>query len=719
MKVPNFWARFFILACIIIIIPVMLFAESEDLNQQQANIVIQLAVLLFMVRLGNMLAQKLFLPPVLGELLAGVVIGPYALGKIALPGFPHGLFPLIQDAAIPVSQEIYTFSTVASIVLLFMSGLETDIGMFLKYSIKGTIVGLGGIIVSFAGGAVLGMLVAGGPFMAPQNLFLGIMGTATSVGITVRILSEKKKMDSPEGVTILAAAVFDDVFGIILLAVVVGIASLSQKNTGAGIDWGKIGLIALRAFGIWLVITLLGLVFSKRLAKLLKRFKSISIFSILSLGLALLLGGLFEKEGLAMIIGAYIVGLSLSNTDISHVIEERLHIIYEFIVPIFFAVMGMILDVSIFLKPEVLIGGLVFSLVAIISKIIGCALPSLFTGFTATGALRVGVGMVPRGEVALIIAGIGASTGILSHELFGMAITMTFITTIAAPVLLNKLLTMPAKSLKKETDDSTSSELVYNFPSEEVAVLIAENISRQLEENHYFVRFFNTDNAIAQARKDNMSFIFYVKDKSLIFEAKKSVLHFVNTIVVEAVANLTDYLQKIKEDFNPQTFIYIKEAVSTSEILVDSDFSSFDTRCVILNMKPKAKQEIISELVDLLYKHTKIKDRNAVYNGVMERENSMTTGLQDGIAIPHAKTDAVDKLCAAVAVIPDGTDFASLDGKPAHIIVLSVAPKANPGSHLEFLSSVSAVLQVEENREKIIAAKYPKDVIDILMGVKQ
>ncbi len=705
-----------------ILAPFALFAAEGDLNLNQANIVIQLAVLLFAVRLGNIAAQKLHLPPVLGELLAGVIVGPYALGQFAIPGFPAGLFPLVKDAAIPVGTELYTFSTVASIVLLFMSGLETDIGMFLKYSVAGTIVGLGGILFSFAGGALLGMVLTGTPFMSPQNLFLGIMGTATSVGITARILSEKKKMDSPEGVTILAAAVFDDVFGIILLAVVVGIASLSQKNSGQGIEWGKIGLIAVRAFGIWLVITLLGILFSKRLAKLLKRFKSISIFSILSLGLALLVGGFFEKEGLAMIIGAYIVGLSLSNTDISHVIEERLHIIYEFIVPLFFAVMGMILDVSIFLKPEVLLGGLVFSVIAILSKILGCSIPSLFTGFTPMGALRVGAGMVPRGEVALIIAGIGASTGILSHELFGMAIMMTFVTTIAAPVFLNKLLVSPKPSLKKPSDEDGSRELVYAFPSEEVAMLIAENISRQLEENHYFVRFFDTENEIAQARKDATSFVFYVKNETLVFEAKSSVLNLVNTIVVEAVANLTDYLQKIKEDFNPQSFIHHPKGVDATEIHAGTvgsagqAQSAFDTHCVIMNLTAQEKDDAILELVNLLHKNGKIIDKNMVYNAVMEREHSMTTGLQDGIAIPHAKTEAVESLCAAVGIVPGGMDFKSLDEKPTRIIILSLAPKSNPGSHLEFLSSVSSILQLEDSRQALLSAKYPKEVIDILTG---
>jgi len=379
-----------------------LFASGGGQADANASLVIQIGILLFAVKLGGFMAQKLKLPGVLGELLIGVLLGPYALGGLPLPLFPHGLFATgIIGASVPVSTELYALATIASIILLFISGLETDLTLFLRYSVAGAIVGIGGVVTTFLGGLLVGVLVFGGGFMDPQNLMLGVISTATSIGISARILSERKKLDTPEGVTILAAAVFDDVVGIVLLAVVLGINAMATSGSG-GPAWGQIGLIALKAFGLWLIFTVLGLLFAKRIANFLKRFRRSTAFTILAFGLALVIAGFFEKEGLAMIIGAYIMGLSLSKTDISHIIIEKMHVLYEFFVPIFFAVMGMLVDIRQFFDLRVLLGGLVFTAVAILGKILGCGLPALFSGFNLKGSLRIGMGMVPRGEVVLI-----------------------------------------------------------------------------------------------------------------------------------------------------------------------------------------------------------------------------------------------------------------------------------------------------------------------------
>ena len=270
-----------------------LVSAEGDVTAQMTNLVLQIAVILFAVRVFGKLAERVGIPSVLGELISGVIIGPYALGGIPLPGFPQGIFPL-NSADLAVSPELYGFSTIASIILLFASGLETDFALFLKYSLAGSIVGLGGVVFSFVFGAMTGVLLMGRAFSDPLCLFLGIMSTATSVGITARILSNQKKMDSPEGVTILAAAVFDDVLGIVLLAVVLGIVAALQG--GGAVNAASISLIAARAFGIWLGFTALGLIFSKKVAGFLKLFKHSWDFSICALGLALLLAGFFEKQ---------------------------------------------------------------------------------------------------------------------------------------------------------------------------------------------------------------------------------------------------------------------------------------------------------------------------------------------------------------------------------------------------------------------------------------
>jgi Kef-type K+ transport system membrane component KefB len=182
---------------------------EEGIASVMATLAIQLGILIFAVRFIGKLFKKIKVPTVLGELLIGVIIGPFALGGIALPGFPHGMFPL-NSAELAVSTELYSFAQIASIILLFASGLETDLKLFLKYSVAGGVIGIGGVVFSFVFGDLVGVWLLHTNFMDVRCLFLGIMSTATSVGITARILSDKKKMDSPEGVTILASAVFDD-----------------------------------------------------------------------------------------------------------------------------------------------------------------------------------------------------------------------------------------------------------------------------------------------------------------------------------------------------------------------------------------------------------------------------------------------------------------------------------------------------------------------------
>ena len=163
--------------------------------QEIAKLALQIGIILFAARFFGKLATKFKIPSVLGELIAGIVIGPYMLGsiKIGMHGFENGLFPLLEGSPLPVSVPLYAFATIGSIILLFMSGLETDLNQFFRYSLAGTLVGFGGAIFSFLFGDVLAMWMFHTDFMDPRCHFLGILSTATSVGITARILSEKSK----------------------------------------------------------------------------------------------------------------------------------------------------------------------------------------------------------------------------------------------------------------------------------------------------------------------------------------------------------------------------------------------------------------------------------------------------------------------------------------------------------------------------------------------
>lgn len=685
---------------------------TAPVAETMSLLAIQIGIILFAVRAGGALAKKLRMPSVLGELLSGVVIGPYALGAITLPGVPDGLFP-VGTGTLAVSPELYGFATVASIILLFTSGLETDIGLFLRYSLRGGIIGLGGVIASFGLGALTGMLVLGTGFMDPRCLFLGILSTATSVGITARILSERKKMDSPEGVTILAAAVFDDVLGIIMLAVVLGIVSLLNSSDGTEkLSLGRVGLIAERAFAIWLGFTALGLIFSRQIARFLKLFKNSFDFSVLALGVALILSGVFEMEGLAMIIGAYIAGLSLARTDIAAVIQERLHGLYQFFVPLFFAVMGMLVNVKELLSLEVLFFGLIYTAIAVVSKVLGCALPALSLGFNLKGAMRIGTGMVPRGEVALIIAGIGLAAGILDNQLFGVIIMMTLLTTVLAPPALNAVLAIPGRGTRKESKGSDTVNISWEFPSDEIALLVTDSLLADLKSDGFYVQMMNMDEGLSQARKGDIALSITEENSRIRVETAPEDLAFVKTSIYEVVVKLHDAIERLKESIDP---VALKQDVADSNSRKNRRLlDCLDPQTVIMHLNAVDKKAIIEELVDALDNSGKLLDRNLVLEDVLAREHTMSTGMQKGIALPHGKSDGIGNTAVAIGFRPEGAEFGSLDGEPSRIFVLIVSPRKVSGPHLQILASLGSLLRSPRITERLLAAGTAEDVVALL-----
>ncbi len=705
--------RGLVIALALCAVPLMASASggAVDMTHRMMQLAIQVGVILFAARLGNLLFTKLRLPSVLGELCAGMAIGPYALGSLC-EGWIFQAFP---GSSVGVSPELYGICTIASIVLLFLVGAETDLKMFMRYSAVGSLVGVGGVVFSFASGVWAGMCFLGVPWDNPACIFLGVMSTATSVSITARILSERRKLDSQEGVTILAGAVIDDVLGIIMLAI--GMGMIAAQQQGNAIAWGDIGQIAGKSFGLWLGATAVGVLVARWVAKTLKRCGSRGEVAVLALGLALLVGGAFEQARLAMIIGAYVTGLAFSRTDMGVMIQEKLHGLYQFLVPTFFAVMGMMVDVTQLVEPSVLRLGLVYTAVAVLAKVVGCGLPTLCFGFNGIGALRVGLGMVPRGEVALIIAGIAGASGLLPSELaaevLGVAVLMTLLTTLVSPPLLIAAFALPMKGLRKafqKKSEVVPPEVVFAFPNHAITNTVTEKILGNLAQEGFFTHQIDSASGLYQARRDDLVLTFTCAENAITFTVSAQVLPFVQVVMGEALAEFEQVAEALRKPLSVQTRYDAEVQEMVEHAKVSHGQSAIlarhiRERAIVHRLRANDRDGVIRELLEVLGRTGQVTDRALAEQEVFQRENAMATGMGLGVACPHARTAAVSSLVCAIGITEQPFDFSADEtGKDCRIVVLTLTPDTLNSPYMTFLSAVLAVLHTTAKREAILAA---------------
>ena len=508
-----------------------------------AQFVLQVAVIIIAANLmGRLFSRVLKQPSVLGELVAGMIIGPFALGGLAVGAFGP-LFARPEGAGLGVGDELHALALLASAVLLFFAGLETDVQKFLRYSVAGLVTGLGGAALSFAlGDAVVVWTGHAAGYLAPEALFMGTVATATSVGLTARVLSEKRKMDTAEGATILSGAVIDDVIGLICLATVLGLVAHGAQSGKGHIDWGHVAWLVGKALLFWVGTLAAGILLARQIGGFLKLFGPRRVVAVAALALAFLLAALAEKAGLALIIGAYTMGLSLSRLDAVHEIQNRLTPIHALLVPIFFCVTGMMVDVGTFLHFLPL--GLAFAGVAVVGKVVGCGAPAYLIGFNTRGALRIGLGMMPRQEVALIVAGVGLAAGVLSPGLFGAVVVLTLITALAAPVLLGWVFDNRSGLRRPDrVPPRASEEFRLHLPAPEVADLVAALKAGAFRQEEFFTHYRSELDSY-EFRKDALTVFMQRDEATLVFSTSPHGLEYARIVVSEEMVELRDLFSR-------------------------------------------------------------------------------------------------------------------------------------------------------------------------------
>lgn len=393
-----------------------------------------LALLILLAKAAGGLAARAGLPAVLGELLAGVVLGPTLINVWRFSWFAVS-GPSGGGAHVSLSAFINVLAEVGVVVLMFLAGLETDIAAMKKAFGPAFWAAGGGVVLPFAGSAVVAHQLG---FAWRESIFIGTILTATSVSITAQTLMNLKQLRSKAGSTILAAAVIDDVLGLLVLSLVIA----AETHVGNAHTGGS----ALVSFGWTVVRMVVFFAFAFLIGPRLIRwsFKAARNFKVehTSLAAALAIGFLFAflaqyGGGMAAITGSYLAGLFIaaSPTDHAEVISELRSMTNSFFGPLFFASIGLEINAWA-------LGGhigffFLILLIAVLGKVFGCGLGAWFNGFSSRDGLVVGVGMIPRGEVGLITANIGWAAGIVSPDIYSLVIVLVLATTLVTPPLLS------------------------------------------------------------------------------------------------------------------------------------------------------------------------------------------------------------------------------------------------------------------------------------------
>jgi Kef-type K+ transport system membrane component KefB len=373
------------------------------------TLLLQLFTIFVCAKICGEIFERLALPAVLGEILAGIVLGPYAANII------------------DPSDTIISLAEIGAIFLLFTVGLETSPHDLIRIGGRSLNVAIAGSVLPFCCGFVY-LKLRNEP--THEALFVSAAMVATSIGITARVLKDLQVLKTRAAQVILGAAVFDDILGMVLLAIVVSVSS------GTGMRWVHLGVVIAEAVGFAVFMIYVGPGVVGRMRPGLQRLSTQDAPFILALATCLLLSVAATKIGMAAIIGAFFAGLIFADYSPEWGLVPRVHGINEFLSPFFFFTMGARLDIHVFQGGFFWVA-IIISVLALASKLVGCGLPMLKYG--RREALKVGVGMTPRGEVALIVALIGLQMNMVSQRAYAIVIFMTGVTTLIAPPVLRYL----------------------------------------------------------------------------------------------------------------------------------------------------------------------------------------------------------------------------------------------------------------------------------------
>jgi Kef-type K+ transport system membrane component KefB len=385
------------------------------------HVIISLSILLFASKLFAEIFNRLRLPIVLGELLAGIIIGPYAVG---------GLISFDGQPLVILDETVMHIGQLSAIVILFVAGLEITPREFLRGGAAAFTVGALGVVVPFFVGYII---FASYGLEAFETLLIATALTATSIAITIQVLTELGKMGSKEARLILGAAIVDDILAIAVLSVV--LTMIQTGNTTPNIV--DISFLVLKILGLFALLLIGSVIIVPRILHRERMWRSQGSIEGITTAIFFGAAGIAAYIGLSPIVGSFAVGMAVASTKLIKQVEAYVHKLAIIFAPLFFAIIGAQVDLRSVDVNVLVIAGILI-VIAVGTKLFGCGLPSLIFLRDKAKSVTVGIGMVSRGEVGLIVAGVGVSTGVLSRDVYTAIIIMVAITTIITPIWLKQ-----------------------------------------------------------------------------------------------------------------------------------------------------------------------------------------------------------------------------------------------------------------------------------------
>ena len=377
------------------------------------KVFLDIAVILIATKIGGLVSKKFNMPQVLGALISGVIIGPSLLG-------------FVQE-----SNQITLLSQLGVVMLMFLAGLETNINELKKAGLTSLLIAIGGIVLPLIFGTLSAYMFYSNFY---QNLFIGVILTATSVSISVEVLNELGKLNTRAGINILGAAVIDDVIGLLVVSFVLALSTSSK--TGASSSYSSLLLAGEKV----VLFSILSIVLIAFIPNLLNKIPSKKLkpdtFAVFGVAFALIIGYIAQDLGIAAITGAYVWGLCLSSVNHKDFLADKVKTISSYLLtPIFFASVGLAVNLRT-VDSSILLLTILLFITAIAGKILGCGLVAKLCGLKNSESLQIGIGMISRGEVALITTNLGLQSGIITPQLFVPTLIVVIGTTLITPIAL-------------------------------------------------------------------------------------------------------------------------------------------------------------------------------------------------------------------------------------------------------------------------------------------